>query len=330
MNAHDFAMTIVRRIVERTGITATAGIGSNLYLAKVAMDIKAKRMPADSQGVRIAHLDEMSFRKELWSHRPLTDFWRIGHGIAARLESMGLYTMGDVARCSLSSQEWLYRIFGVNAELLIDHSWGWEPVGMADIKNYKPVEHSLQSGQILPHPYSTRNARNVLIEMCDNLCLDMVWKGLATDHVGIYIGYERKGDNLNARKRNSIHGHAYLGETTASWDLICARLTELFDKLADRSLMIRRLGVSAMRVLPQPALTPIQHEGLQLNLFCDSERQIDEWMAIRERRIREYRRQRTMATIKQRYGKNAILRGINFSEGATQRERNHMIGGHSA
>lgn len=330
MDARRMAEAMIRRVVERTGITATAGIGSNLYLAKVAMDIKAKHMAPDSHGVRIASLDEMSFRRELWGHRPLTDFWRIGAGTAFRLESLGIHTMGDLARYSLTGQPWLYRIFGVNAELLIDHAWGSEPVEIADIKSYRPSGHSLQSGQVLPRPYSTQSARTVLVEMCDALCLDLVAKGLATSHIGVYIGYERKGDEARMHRHSGAHAHMHLDEVTASCELITAGVTAMFDRIADRRQMIRRLGVSAQQVVLQdgPAYSP--DDSLQLFLFEDSETQIAGWHSRRERRLREYRCQRAVVDIRQRYGKNSILRGVNFCTEALQRERNCMIGGHNA
>lgn len=327
MSGTELAITIVKRIVERTGITATAGIGTNLFLAKVAMDIKAKHMEADSHGVRVAELDEMSFRREMWPHTPMTDFWRIGGGTAATLARMGLHTMGDVARCSLKNAGWLYRIFGVNAELLIDHAWGREPVTIADIKAYSPTEHSLQTGQVLPSPYSTEKARIVVMEMADSLCLDMVSKGLATEKVTLWLGYEHKD---RSQPHRSSHGGAHLGETTASCRLIAHSVLRIFDTIADRSRMIRRIGICAERVKAQPILTPIRTEGLQLNLFADSSAQIEAWRKVRMSRVRELSRQKAIVEIMRRFGKNAILRGINFCDGATQRIRNTQIGGHSA
>lgn len=327
MSGRELAIAIVGRIVERTGITATAGIGSNLFLAKVAMDIKAKHMEADPHGVRVAELDEMSFRREMWSHTPMTDFWRIGGGTAATLARMGLHTMGDVARCSLKNAGWLYRIFGVNAELLIDHAWGREPVTIADIKAYRPAEHSLQTGQTLPSPYSTEKARIVVMEMADSLCLDMVSKGLVTDKVSLGLSYEHK-DRTHPRK--SSHGGEHLGEATSSCSLIAHSVLGIFDSIADRSQMIRQISICAERVKAQPSLTPIRTEGLQLNLFADSSAQIEEWRKARMSRVRELSRQKTIVEIMRRFGKNAILRGINFCDGATQRMRNTQIGGHSA
>lgn len=327
MSGTELAITIVKRIIERTGITATAGIGTNLFLAKVAMDIKAKHMEADSHGVRVAELDEMSFRREMWPHMPMTDFWRIGGGTAATLARMGLHTMGDVARCSLKNAGWLYRIFGVNAELLIDHAWGREPVTIADIKAYSPAEHSLQTCQVLQSPYSTEKARIVVMEMADSLCLDMVSKGLATDRVSLWLSYEHK-DRTHPHK--SLHGSVQLGETTASCRLIAHSVLEIFDSIADRSRMIRRIGICAERVKAQPILTPIRTEGLQLNLFADSSAQIEAWRKVRMSRVRELSRQKAVVEIMRRFGKNAILRGINFCDGATQRIRNTQIGGHSA
>ncbi len=327
MSAHRLAMKIVQRVAKRTGITATAGIGSNLFLAKVAMDIKAKHMTPDKFGVRIAELDEMAFRREMWQHTPLTDFWRIGHGIATRLAQMGLYTMGDIARCSLSDESWLYRIFGVNAELIIDHAWGREPVSIADIKAYRPIEHSLQRSQILPRPYSTLNARNVLIEMVDSLCLDMIAKNLATDSITLYIGYENRDVS---RRQNTSHAKLNLGENSASCLLITERILSLFDSIVNRTQMIRRLAVCACNITTQDCPSSVAIDGLQLSLFDDNEAQIQAAHKSNQQRAREFSRQKTVVAIKARFGKNAILRGVNFCDGATQRERNTMIGGHSA
>ena len=341
LSARDFAMKLVREVLAATGITATAGIGTNLYLAKIAMDIEAKHIPADKDGVRIAELDERTYREKLWTHRPLTDFWRIGHGYAARLESMGLRTMGDVARMSVKNEDLLYRAFGVNAELLIDHAWGWEPVTIADIKAYKPESRSLSSGQVLQEPYEFAKGKLVAREMADQLALDLAEKQLTADRLDLTVGYD--ASNLaGARRRDdagpvhidrygravpkSAHGSVDLGRHTASGKLITDAMTELFDRIVDPDLLIRRITVVAGHVLREdelPAETAVQQD-----LFADREAEEKQEAAEQAERDREKRLQKAVLAIKKRMGKNAILRGMSLKDGATGKMRNEQIGGH--
>lgn len=347
MTAHDLAMTIIRDVLATTGITATAGIGTNMYLCKIAMDIVAKKMPADKDGVRIAELDEMSYRKLLWEHKPLTSFWRVGHGIAAKLEANGMRTMGDVARMSLSpyGENLLYKLFGVNAELLIDHAWGWEPCTIADVKAYKPQSNSLSSGQVLSCPYDFEKAKLVTKEMTDLLVLDLVEKQLVTDQVVLTIGYdiENLKDPERARQYTGAvstdhygrsvpkhaHGTQNISRKTSSTTLIENAVTELFDRIVDRNLLIRRINVCVTHLIPEP---DVQEDfgGEQLDLFTD-------YAALQAQREkenadleRERHRQEAILSIRKRFGKNAILRGMNLQEGATAKERNDQIGGHKA
>ena len=331
LSAHDFARKLIREVLAETGITATAGIGPNLYLCKIAMDIEAKHSPADADGVRIAELDEMSYRRKYWTHRPLTDFWRVGRGIAARLEAAGLYTMGDIARCSVGkpgdryNEDVLYKIFGVNAELLIDHAWGWESCTMADIKAYRPASSSLSSGQVLKEPYTFAKARVVVLEMTQQLALDLVDKHLLTDQIVLSIGYDTASldgpefrgnvarDWYGRTVPKPAHGSVNLGRRTSSTRLITEAVLGLFDKIVDRDLYVRRLNIVAANV------TAENGEGEQLDLFGES------FDTDKERRQQE-----AILEIRRKYGKNAILKGMNFEEGATAIERNKQIGGHKA
>lgn len=351
MTARELAMTMIRDVLKTTGITATAGIGTNLYLCKVAMDIVAKHIEADENGVRIAELDEMSYRRELWAHRPLTDFWRVGKGYAKKLEAAGLYTMGDIARCSLGgskdyyNEDMLYKMFGINAELLIDHAWGWEPCRISDIKTYKPSSNSLGSGQVLQEPYTFEKARIVVREMIDALSLDLVDKGLVTDQLVLTVGYdienltdparrkEYHGETTQDRYGRSIPKHAHgtenLDRRTSSSSMLIEAMTRLYDRIVDPKLLIRRITISANRVVDEKVASEKQ-EYQQLDLFTDYE-------ALQKRREREQaelererRMQDAMLTIKKKYGKNAILKGMNLQEGATAKERNEQIGGHKA
>lgn len=334
MTAHDLARTMIAEVLGQTGITATAGIGTNLYLCKVAMDVMAKRCQPDADGVRIAQLDEMSYRRSLWDHRPLTDFWRVGPGYAKKLEAHGMFTMGDVARCSLTGEDILYQLFGINAELLIDHAWGWESCTMADIKAYRPEATSIGSGQVLHCPYSVEKARLVLQEMTDALVLDLVDKGLETDKLVVTVGYDRESlakgyegavciDHYGRAIPRHAHGTANLRRRCASSRLIMEAVLELFDRTVDPALLVRRINIAALNVTCRgsgPA------EPVQLDLFSDPADQ--EWES-RELE-RETSRQRAVLQIRKKYGKNAILRGMNFLEGATARQRNAQIGGHKA
>lgn len=323
LTAHELARRMIRAVLDATGITATAGIAPNLYLAKVAMDIEAKHSPADKDGVRIAELDEMSYRRKYWTHRPLTDFWRVGRGIAARLEKNGMYTMGDVARCSLRTEEVLYRLFGVNAELLIDHAWGWEPCTMAAIKAYRPSANSLSSGQVLSSPYTFEKGRIIVREMTDSLVLDLVEKRLVTDQMVLHIGYDT--ESLSADYQGDVeadwygrnvpkpaHGSVNLGRQTSSTTLIADAVMDLYDRIVDRRLFIRRVYVVANHVIDESKV-----EGVQLDLFEEPDDS-----------GRERSRQEAILAIRRKFGKNAILSGIDFEDGATTRERNNQIGGH--
>lgn len=338
LTPRQLAMKIILDVLHTTGITATAGIGTNLYLAKVAMDIEAKHIPADRNGVRIAQLNEMSYRRSLWTHRPLTDFWRVGRGIAKKLEANGMYTMGDVARCSLGkaselhNENLLYKLFGINAELLIDHAWGWEPCTIAQIKAYKPESNSLGSGQVLPCAYSFDKARLILREMVDLLSLDLVDKGLLTDQLVLTVGYdidnrqyrgEISTDRYGRKIPKHAHGTQNLQKMTASTRQLTESAIALYDRIVDPSLLIRRMYICANHVLPE---TEVMKEAPmeQLNLFQDPASQEAEEIALeRERRMQE-----ALLSIKRKYGKNAILKGMNLEEGATARERNGMTGGH--
>ena len=345
MTAKELAQKMILQVFRETGITATAGIGTNLYLCKVAMDIVAKRLPPDANGVRIAELNERTYREQLWDHRPLTDFWRVGQGYAKRLESVGLYTMGDIARCSVGApneyynEDLLYKMFGVNAELLIDHAWGWEPCRIADIKAYRPASNSICSGQVLQYPYPAPKARLVVREMTDQLVLDLVEKGLLTDQIVLTVGYDV--ENLTAESgraayRGAItvdrygralpkhaHGTANLRSHTSSTREIMDATCALFDRIVDPQLTVRRITVSACHVMSEKdaaAKTPCE----QLDIFSMPTEE-NEQLRQKERALQE-----TVLDIKRKYGKNAILKGMNYEEGATAKDRNGQIGGHKA
>ena len=345
MTGREFARKLVGEVLAVTGITATAGIGTNLYLCKVAMDIVAKHIPADADGVRIAELDEMSYRQTLWDHRPLTDFWRVGKGYAKKLERNGLFTMGDVARCSLGradefhNEDLLYKLFGINAELLIDHAWGWEPCTMAHIKAYKPSANSICSGQVLHCPYSFDKTRLVVREMVDLLSLDLVDKGVVTDQIVLTIGYDRENltdpairngyagpvtrDYYGRSVPVHAHGTANLGRFTASTRLMMDAVMELFDHIVDPNLLCRRINLSATHLVRERDI-PSDGGMEQLDLFAEPDQEDEDALQ------REKRRQQAVLGIRKKYGKNAILKGMNFKEGATARERNAQIGGHKA
>jgi len=346
----ELAMTMIRDVLKQTGITATAGIGTNLYLSKVAMDIVAKHIPADKDGVRIAELDEMSYRTLLWDHRPLTDFWRVGRGISKKLEQHGMYTMGDIARCSLGkpeellNEDLLYRLFGINAELLIDHAWGWEPVTIKDIKSYRPSTNSLSSGQVLHCPYTNEKGRLIVKEMTDLLVLDIVEKRLVTDQIVLSIAYDIENMKDPERMRQykgdvvldyygrmapkMAHGSKNLKRPTSSTKEIMDAVVELYDEITDPNLLVRRVNVVANHLVREESIP--EKEGEQLNLFEDpeeSERRKEQEEVARKR---ERRRQDALIAIRNRYGKNSILKGMNFEEGATTRDRNSQVGGHKA
>lgn len=341
--AREFARTIMKDIYSRTGITATAGVGSNLYLCKVAMDIGAKHAPPDENGARIAELDEIGYRRTLWEHEPITDFWRVGRGYAERLASVGLYTMGDVARCSLGgagdyhNEDLLYRLFGVNAELLIDHAWGWEPCTIADIKAYRPRSGSVGAGQVLQCPYSFDKAKLVALEMAQGLALELVGKGLVTDQIVMTVGYDVENrdytgetvtDRYGRRMPKHAHGTQNLERFTSSEKRISQAVTELFGRIVDKKLLIRRLYLTATHVAAEG--TQKREGAQQMDLFTDYAAQEAQRQEEEEELEREKRRQQAVLAIKGKYGKNAILKGVNFEEGATAKERNETIGGHKA
>ena len=346
LSAKELAMKMIQDVLNTTGITATAGIGTNLFLCKVAMDIVAKHIPADKNGVRIAELDEMGFRRKLWAHQPLTDFWRVGRGYAKKLEANGMFTMGDVARCSVYNEDLLYKLFGKNAELLIDHAWGWEPCTVAAVKAYRPENNSLGSGQVLHQPYTAEKARLVLREMADLLSLDLVSKRLVTNQLVVTIGYDKENLSTPDQKRQyhgevtkdhygreipkHSHGTQNLERYTSSTKLIVGAATKLFDRIADKNLLVRRLNIVAAHVIPESE-APKKEPGFeQLDLFTDyaaeQAKQEKEDAAL----ARERKRQEAVLAIKKKFGKNAILRGMNLEEGATARDRNSQIGGHKA
>lgn len=351
MTAKELAAKIVQDVFDNTNITATAGIGTNLYLCKVAMDIGAKHVRPDEKGVRIAQLDEMSYRRLLWDHRPLTDFWRVGRGYQKKLEAAGLFTMGDIARCSLGSdkeyynEELLYKMFGINAELLIDHAWGWEPVTMDLIKAYKPENSSVGSGQVLQCPYDFDRAKLIVREMTDLLVLDLVEKKLMTDQMVLTIGYDRDSledpgvrsryqgeitvDHYGRKVPKHAHGSVNLGCMTSSTQIILDAVMGLYDRIVNPELLVRRVTVAANHVADETAAKTEEHFE-QLNLFTDYAALEKERREQDEKLARERKLQEAMLSVKKKYGKNAMLKGMNLQEGAMTIERNRQIGGHKA
>ena len=343
--ARELAMRMIREVLARTGITATAGVGTNLYLCKIAMDIVAKHMPADQDGVRIAELDERSYREQLWDHKPLTDFWRVGRGIARKLASNGICTMGDLARCSLGgerdrwNEELLYKLFGVNAELLIDHAWGVEPCAMADVKAYRSEEKSLSVGQVLQRPYRFEEARLIVCEMAESLVLDLVKQGLVSDQIVLSVGYDVENlrdpekraayqgqlarDGYGRTLPQGVHGSQNLGRHTASTRRITKAAALLFERIADPALSVRRITIAANRVRCERDLAA---EPRQLSLFTDPETDAAQEAA----EARERRRQEAILSIREKYGKNAVFKAMDLQEAATARERNEQVGGHKA
>lgn len=351
MTPKELVSVIIKDVLDSTGITATAGIGTNLYLCKVAMDIVAKHVDPDEHGVRIAELDEISYRRLLWNHRPLTDFWRVGHGYQKKLEAVGLYTMGDIARCSLGrdhdyyNEDLLYDMFGVNAELLIDHAWGWEPVTMDLIKAYQPETNSISSGQVLQCPYNAEKGKLIVQEMTDLLVLDLVEKKLVTDQMVLTVGYDI--DNLtDAKIKNSYkgdittdhygrkvpkhaHGTANLNRQTSSTRIILDAVMNLYDRIIDRNLLIRRVTITANHVVNEAHAKEPEHYE-QMDLFTDYAALDKKRIEEEEKLSKERKLQEAMLSIKEKFGKNAVLKGINLQEGATAIERNCQIGGHKA
>lgn len=335
-DARGFARRLMSAVLRETGITATAGIGPNLFLCKVAMDVGAKHIQPDKNGARIAQLTEQSFRELLWGHRPLTDFWRVGKGYAKKLEANGMFTLGDVARRSLTDEELLYRLFGVNAELLIDHAWGWEPVTLADIKAYRPEKCSLGAGQVLSCAYPASKARNVVREMADALALELVGKRLVAEQLVLTVGYDRAGstdgytgprttDPYGRSIPKPAHGTEHLPCPTASSRYIIDAAMALFNRIVDQRLPVRRMSLVADRVTAED-LSARQAQPEQLDLFTDYAAKKEQEAALK----REKNLQRAVLDIKNKYGKNAILKGMNYEEGATAAQRNRQIGGHKA
>lgn len=353
LSARELAAKIIQDVLARTGITATAGIGTNLYLCKVAMDIVAKHVAPDKNGVRIAELDEMSYRELLWDHQPITDFWRVGHGYARKLAEHGLFTMGDVARCSIGddqnyyNEDLLYKLFGVNAELLIDHAWGWEPTTIDLIRQYKPETNSLCSGQVLQCPYDSAKARLIVKEMTDLLVLDLVEKHLVTDQMVLTIGYDTENlsspetanaykgevttDRYGRKVPKHAHGTANLEEPSSSTKQIMDTVLALYDRIVDKNLLVRRITVTANHLTDEAAVqTRKQEDFVQMDLFTDYEalekqKQENEAKLKKERALQE-----AVLSVKKKFGKNAILKGMNLEEGATGAQRNNQIGGHQA
>ena len=344
--ARQLAIKMIRDVLATTGITATAGIGTNMYLAKVAMDIVAKKAPADKDGVRIAELDEMSYRRELWDYRPLTKFWRVGHGIAEKLAIYGIDTMGKIARMSIQNEGLLYRLFGVNAELLIDHAWGWEPCTMEAVKAYRPETNSFSSGQVLQEPYTFKKARVVIQEMAEGMALDLVSKRLVTDQLVLTVGYDAESltrPEIRAKYHGEItanyygkqvpkhaHGSFNFENPTSSSRLIMEGASELFDSHVNPDLLIRRLNLTTNHVVSEASVAAQGNAPQQLDLFTDYEALEKQRKEEQAKFDKERRMQEAQLKIKQRFGKNAILRGLNFEEGATAKERNEQIGGHKA
>ena len=348
MTAHQLALKMIRDVLSQTGITATAGIGSNMYLCKVAMDIMAKKMPADKDGVRIAELDEMSYRRQLWDYRPITKFWRVGNGIAQKLAIYGIDTMGKLARMSMQNEELLYDLFGVNAELLIDHAWGWEPCTIEAVKAYRPETNSFSSGQVLQEPYTFQKARVVIKEMAEGMALNLVQKHLVTDQLVLTVSYDTENltrPDIRAKYHGEItmnyygkpvpkhaHGTFNFKKPTSSSRLIMNGATDLFDHYVNPDLLIRRLNLTTNHVKDEVILNanPTTENYEQLDLFTNYEALDKQKKAEKARLEKERRMQEAQLKIKQRFGKNAILRGLNFEEGATAKDRNKQIGGHRA
>lgn len=346
MTAHELTMKMIRDVLSQTGITATAGIGTNMYLCKVAMDIMAKKMPADKDGVRIAELDEMSYRRELWDYRPLTKFWRVGRGTAQKLAMYGIDTMGKLARMSVKNEELLYRLFGVNAELLIDHAWGWEPCTMEAVKAYRPETNSFSSGQVLQEPYSFKKARVVIQEMAEGMALNLVSKQLVTDQLVLTVGYdtesltrpeiseryhgERTTNYYGKTVPKHVHSTFNFESPTSSSRLIMDSATELYDRYVNPDLLIRRLNLTTNHVVSEASVATRQNAPQQLDLFTDYETLKKLKQERKAQLDKERRMQEAQLKIKKRFGKNAILRGLNFEDGATAKERNKQIGGHKA
>lgn len=351
--AKELAIMMIQEVYNQTGITATCGIGTNMYLSKIAMDIVAKHATADANGVRIAELDEISYRKLLWTHTPLTDFWRVGRGYAKKLSEHGLYTMGDIARCSLGgpkdyyNEDLLYKLFGVNAELLIDHAWGYEPTTIDLIRQYQPENNSLSTGQVLQHPYTFDKGRLIIKEMTDLLVLDLVEKGLVCDQIVLNVGYDvecltnpdiatkYKGeitkDGYGRKVPKPAHGTANLGRYCSSTRIILDKTVELYEQIVNPLLLIRRVSIAACHVVKEEQADTLNNNPYeQLDLFTDYEKLEGEKQEEEKSLLQEKKLQQAMISIKSKYGKNAILKGMNLEEGAMTISRNEQVGGHKA
>ena len=337
ITVRELARRMILSVLRETGITAAAGIGTNLYLAKAAMDSVAKHVEADADGVRIAELDEMSYRRLLWGHRPLTDFWRVGRGYAKKLEEHGMFTMGDVARCSIKNEELLYSLFGINAELLIDHAWGYEPCTMDLIKSYRPDSSSFSSGQVLQCPYDFQKARVVVHEMADAAALNLVAKKMVTDQIVLTVSYDKESaagykgeittDYYGRKVPKHAHGTANLPRKTSSARLIDRAVLELYDRIVDPELLVRRIHIGVNHVLPEEEVRE-EPSFVQMDLFTDYEAEEQKKEQEEQELQKERSLQEAMLSIRRRFGSNAILKGINLKEGATGKERNNQIGGH--
>lgn len=346
MTAHELAMTMIRHVLRETGITATAGIGTNMYLCKVAMDIVAKHIPADKDGVRIAELDEISYRQKLWNHKPLTAFWRFGRGITEKLKKIGVTTMGELARTSLTHEELLYKLFGVNAELIIDHAWGWEPCTIDYIKAYRPETNSLSSGQVLTCAYTFKKALVVITEMADAMALDLLDKGLVTNQLVLTVGYDIEcltnpevsrwysgpihTDYYGRQVPKAAHATINLDGYTSSSQILIEAVRKAFTEVVNPHLLVRRMNISANHVISEEKASKLSKVPVQLDLFTDYDALEREEAEIKAVRDKERKMQEAILAIKKQFGKNAILRGTSFEEGATARERNQQIGGHKA
>ena len=338
-----FVTKMIHDVYKTTGITATAGLGTNMYLAKVAMDIVAKHCEPDKYGVRMSGLNEITYRKKLWNHKPLISFWRVGPGYAKKLESNRLYTMGDIARCSLENEDLLYKLFGVNAELLIDHAWGYEPCTIESVKAYKPTRNSISSGQVLHCPYTYKKARLIIKEMSDLLALDLVSKKIVTDQLVLTVGYDI--DNLNITDiRESYtgeitkdhygrevpkhaHGTINIDHKTSSSKVIMEHMLKLYDRIINKNLLIRRINITASNVVSED-LVKDKPVIQQFDLFTDYKEVEEKREKEKEEEMKDKKLQNVMLDIKNKYGKNAILKGMNLEEGGTTIDRNKQIGGH--
>ena len=338
MKARELITKVIQDVYETTGITATAGIGTNLYLCKVAMDIVAKHVKPDKNGVRIAGIDEITYRKLLWDYRPITDFWRVGKGYAKKLEERRIFTMGDVAKTSIQNEELLYKLFGINAELLIDHSWGWECATIESIKAYKPVSNSISSGQVLHCPYNYENTKLIVKEMTELLALDLVKKNLVTNQIVLDIGYDIDNlkdstiskfyngeitvDRYGRKVPKNAHGTINIDHKTSSCKIITEHVMNLYDRIVNENLLVRRINITANNVLNENTIKGNEYE--QIDLFID----YNELKEKRKKEQDEKQLQKAMLDIKSKYGKNAILKGMNLQKEGTTIERNSQIGGH--